>query len=305
MKKLEQIIEKLNFKKALKIYVSISVILLVLCGLSGVYVMRDKIKMAIDYKTVEHSFHEHGFNSELKTRIKEMAVDSKDVVNVIVQNNYNNIIYKVNNKIVGTNDKISFKPYEFNSRYIKDNLNKNIIYKIARDRNIIINKDYISDNEKINSDIDDDLPYDTAFSNKTIRLLNYVTNKDGSKLFVIRKTGSIPYAEGILKSIGVIVGIIILIYWIGLALWVYRDANRRKEKAALWALLTLVTNIIGLIIYTMFKQTNNLCYKCGAIQSRKNVFCTVCGTQINKKCNKCGNIVEKKDSYCSGCGNKL
>lgn len=305
MEKLEKLIEKINFKKAFKIYIIISVILLLLCGLSGTYVMRDKIKMAMDYESVSHYFDEHGFNNDLKTRIKKMAVDSKDVVNIIIQDRNNKVIYKVNNNIVGINNKILFKPYEYNARYIQDNLNKNIIYKIARDRNLIINKDYISDNEKMISDIGDDLPYAKVLSNKKIRILNYKLSETGNRLFIIRRPGSIPYAEDILNIIGIVTGIIILIYWIGLSLWVYRDANRRKEKAELWALLTLVTNIIGLIIYTMFKQTNNICYKCGAIQSKKNVFCTACGTQINKKCDKCGNIVDKKDCYCSSCGNKI
>lgn len=39
------------------------------------------------------------------------------------------------------------------------------------------------------------------------------------------------------------------VYWLGLSLWVYLDARARGEVAALWGLLVLLTNLVGLLAY--------------------------------------------------------
>ncbi len=43
-------------------------------------------------------------------------------------------------------------------------------------------------------------------------------------------------------------------YWIGLALWVYKDAGRRKLNASLWGLLILITNLVGFIVYLIYNK---------------------------------------------------
>jgi len=59
----------------------------------------------------------------------------------------------------------------------------------------------------------------------------------------------------------VIIGIILLIFLgtfalgVGLAYWVYRDANRRNmDNAALWGVVTFVLNIFGLVIYLLVRE---------------------------------------------------
>jgi len=58
-----------------------------------------------------------------------------------------------------------------------------------------------------------------------------------------------------------IIGIILLIFlgtlalWVGLAYWVYRDANRRNmDNAALWGLVTFVLGIFGIVIYLLVRE---------------------------------------------------
>ena len=42
--------------------------------------------------------------------------------------------------------------------------------------------------------------------------------------------------------------------WIGIVVWVYRDATARgAENAVLWLILVLVTGLIGLIIYLIVR----------------------------------------------------
>jgi len=43
----------------------------------------------------------------------------------------------------------------------------------------------------------------------------------------------------------------LVIYWLGLAAWVFLDARARGEHAVLWGLLTIVTNLVGAIAYAL------------------------------------------------------
>jgi hypothetical protein len=57
---------------------------------------------------------------------------------------------------------------------------------------------------------------------------------------------------GLLCSI--IVPIVLLIIWIRVAVWVYRDARSRGLEATMWLLITLLAGIIGLIIYLVVRN---------------------------------------------------
>ncbi|MFO7792270.1 MAG: hypothetical protein R6W73_04705 [Candidatus Saliniplasma sp.] len=52
------------------------------------------------------------------------------------------------------------------------------------------------------------------------------------------------------------VAIIIIIVHIVLAVWVYRDAEKRGEEPVLWLIVFLVAGIIGLIIWLIVRPTN-------------------------------------------------
>jgi RNA polymerase subunit RPABC4/transcription elongation factor Spt4 len=218
----------------------------------------------------------------------------------------NNIVFKANNNLIGSNNKLLLTSYEFNRSYLQDNINKNVLYRIVREENIFLNKDYIQNNEKLKNDINEEFYYERGLSSKDIYLINYVANRNTqNKIFIIRTVTPIPYAERLLGITGTLISLIFMIYWIGLALWVYKDANAKRNNPALWGGLVLLTNLAGLIIYFMYKQNSIICYKCGVIQNRENIFCSYCGTKINEQCSHCGSIVNKGESYCSRCGEKL
>jgi hypothetical protein len=115
----------------------------------------------------------------------------------------------------------------------------------------------------------------------------------------------IPYAETLIEIIGGIVGLIFILYWIGLAIWIYKDASKKQNNAAIWGIIVLITNLAGVFIYFLFKQNSKVCDKCGLMQSKDNIFCMQCGNKINESCSECGHIVSKGENYCSKCGNKI
>lgn len=306
MKKLEEFINRLNFKVATKIYLIVSAVLLTLCIATIAYITRDKIYMAIDYEKLSYTFEKQGLNDNLNLQLKKLSSDSKDIVNMLILDKDNNIVFKVNNNLIGSNTKLLLTSYEFNRSYLQDNINKNVLYRIVREENIFLNKDYIQNNEKLKNDINEEFYYERGLSSKDIYLINYIANRNTqNKIFIIRTVTPIPYAERLLGITGTLISLIFMIYWIGLALWVYKDANAKRNNPALWGGLVLLTNLAGLIIYFMYKQNSIICYKCGVIQNRENIFCSYCGTKINDQCSQCGSIVNNSEHYCSRCGKKL
>ncbi|TDT63625.1 zinc ribbon domain-containing protein [Fonticella tunisiensis] len=306
MRMLERFINKLNFKKAAITYIAISGVLLILCLSIIAYVSRDKIYMAIDYKRISDTLEKEGVTDRLKSQLKKLASDSNDINNVVVLDKDNNIVFKVNSSLIGDKKKMQLIPYDMGRGYLQDSTNEDILYKVVKQENIILNKDYIQNNKKVRLDIDEEFSYERDFSSKEIYLLNYLIDRGTrNKILIIRTANPIPYAERLLEVTGALLGLILTIYWIGLALWVYKDASIKNLNASLWGLLILITNLVGLIVYLIYKQNNLICYKCGALQSKFNAFCSNCGIRINESCNHCRAVIGKGDNYCSRCGSKV
>jgi len=65
------------------------------------------------------------------------------------------------------------------------------------------------------------------------------------------------------------------------------------------------SNIIGLIVYKIYKRSMAICPACGTAQSAEHLYCSACGAQLGKRCESCGCKVGAKDSFCHHCGNKI
>ncbi len=107
----------------------------------------------------------------------------------------------------------------------------------------------------------------------------------------------------------------LLIIWILVIVWVYRDAERRGMNGILWALLVFIGNIIGLIIYLILRSdaafapksepATQTCPKCEKLVSSTYVFCPYCAAKIHSVCPECGKPTEKGWKACPHCGKKL
>lgn len=109
--------------------------------------------------------------------------------------------------------------------------------------------------------------------------------------------------------------LILLIIWLVLVFWVYRDAERRGMNGVLWALLVLIGNFVGFIIYLIVRNeefprqaaiepTQN-CPGCGKIVPQKYAFCPHCGTRLKAVCPNCDKPVSSDWKVCPHCGQKL
>lgn len=82
--------------------------------------------------------------------------------------------------------------------------------------------------------------------------------------------------------VGLSVSFIVLVLTF-LATWTYRDAKKRNLDAGLWtAIVLLVPNLIGLIIYFLVARKEEVV-----------------------RCNACSSVVQKSSKYCMNCGNEL
>ena len=108
-----------------------------------------------------------------------------------------------------------------------------------------------------------------------------------------------------------------LLLWIGVIVWVYRDAERRNMNGVLWALLVFFGNLIGLLIYLIVrsdsrpaaqaqpKDAGAPCPSCQKPAAGGYAYCPHCGATLRTVCPNCAKPVEKDWKACPHCGKKL
>lgn len=107
----------------------------------------------------------------------------------------------------------------------------------------------------------------------------------------------------------------LLAVWIVVIVWVYRDAERRGMNGVLWALLVLIGNLIGLLIYLIVRSDNlpapqerESLQECPACQRQipaDYTFCPHCGAKLQLSCPSCESTIKKNWKACPRCGEKL
>jgi len=112
-----------------------------------------------------------------------------------------------------------------------------------------------------------------------------------------------------------IFSIALLIIWILVIVWVYRDAERRGMNGVLWALLVLIGSIIGLLIYLIVRSDSipalragpatEACPSCKREVDASFVFCPYCAARLHAVCPECGKPTEENWKVCPHCGKKL
>jgi len=98
-----------------------------------------------------------------------------------------------------------------------------------------------------------------------------------------------------------------------LAFWVFVDAKKRgQSNPALWAILTLIGNVIAWIIYMIVRpqmmknpagQTmpKGSCPICGTKLRSDFIACPGCGILLRSRCRNCGKALENDWSFCPYC----
>ena len=132
---------------------------------------------------------------------------------------------------------------------------------------------------------------------------------------------SMPFGNGWIfgDPLASVMSLALLVIWIMVIVWVYRDAKRKAMNGFLWALLVLIGNLIGLIIYLIIrtdssqkqsrKEENGAnvieCPGCQGLVQENFSFCPNCGEMLKLQCPKCHFDLQKEWKVCPRCGAKL
>ncbi len=119
---------------------------------------------------------------------------------------------------------------------------------------------------------------------------------------------------------------VLVVFWLGLAYWAYRDARRRIDDSWLVAVATLVALVplFGPLVYLLFRPPETLadvrareievralkahlrrpephCPVCRSGIEKDFLVCPVCTTQLKQPCLSCGRPLEALWQACPYC----
>jgi len=103
---------------------------------------------------------------------------------------------------------------------------------------------------------------------------------------------SAPWAFwGLFTGVMCIIPIIGFIIWIVLAIWVYKDAEKRDSSGALWLIIVLITGLLGLIIWLVVRPPEG--------GKKPN---TSAAAPSDRRCPSCGRSIPDDARVCPYCG---
>lgn len=301
MNRLEKMLSKWNFKKIAVWYLVLAVVAGLICGGTVGYLYRQRLKFAWQYARLE----EAKTPEALRMAADKTAAASEDVVDILVVDENQQVLYSAKDSKFAAGPLTLTKVGDAKKYLASADYPEAVFLQVKGDE-FMLNSIVSHDFGKIRSEYDDESAFENGLSAKTVYMLNRVqARKAGGTAYVITRPTSVPGGETALKVTAALAMLLVCVYWVLVALWMYRDAARCKLSPLYWGLIGLFTNLIGLIVYKIYKHSATLCPACGAAQSAGHLYCSFCGAQLGARCANCGGKVGAKDSFCHHCGNKI
>ena len=294
----------MNFKKIFIGFIIFAIFIGIGAIGVGGYIFKDKISFIYRYDTLKDSVKKSD-SETLKSELSKFSSDFSDIVDVLVLDKDNNIIYSTKQKF--TNSSNFMLDYSsVGKKYLVDKNNEDVMFYLQDSKelylSIIANKNI----DKIKQEHDDESFFLKDIQSKKTYGLLYILNRNSNeKVYFITDVVPVQNANVYFEACEIIIMCLFATYLIIVALWTYQNAKKNNLNAPLWGIITLFTNIIGVVIYAIYKRRVIICEKCHSIQSKINVYCTNCQNKLNEICDNCGSIINKKDKYCPHCGEKI
>lgn len=302
MNRLQKMLEKLNFKKTAIVLVIVSLVVLISGAVTIGVIYRERISFAIKYSALDNALKKG--ESELYKAVDETAAASSDVTDILVLDSKNKVLYSAKNT--------QFSEGSLNltrdngGKYFVSEKYPNVVFKYTDKGDFLISSLLNKDFGEIRNEFDDDCFYEENISDRTVYMLNCVHERNrNEKVYVITTPTSVPYGMFAIKCFAAVSAMLFAIYWVLVALWMYRDAARSKFSPLCWGLIGLLTNLVGLIVYKIYKRNFVNCDVCGSAQNRDNLYCSNCGSMLGNRCSECGCKTDPADIYCRHCGQKI
>lgn len=255
------------------------------------YLYRERLNFAWQYSRLEEAKD----SEKLRAAAQKTASASADVVDVLILDENNRVTFSAkNSEFVGGTLELAKVGAE--KKYLASAAYPDAVFQYVKSEEFMLNSIINKDFGKFRTDYDDDSAFESGLASKTIYLLSRVNvHKSGSRIYVITIPTSVPGGMTALKVTAALAMRFFCVYWVLIALWMYRDAAKCKLSGLYWGLIGLLTNLIGLIVYKIYKRSTAICPACGAAQNAGHLFCTFCGSPLGKRCGACGSKVGAKD----------
>lgn len=299
-------IEHINFKKIVIIYIIVSIIAGIgLCAFLG-YKYKDKLWFMYNYHSISEQFEDNQYNEYLQEKIATMSNNSNDIIDILVLDKNNNILFSSKNSEFSKNNVFELEKIETPKHKYFNNNNSNVVFKLVKEDELILQTIFSNLDIETLNEYKDDIFFESEFNQKSIYLLSYSANKTtGEKIYFINEVHPVTNGKLYLKITLAIIVFFFMLYWVLVALIVYQNALKLKLNPYLWGSITLLTNIAGVILYLLYKRLGISCKKCNTHQDKNNIYCVSCGEKLNETCIKCNHIIKKEDKYCPNCGRKI
>ena len=297
---LDNAADKLNFKKALKIYAIVAVMIGIISVGIMLYLCRGLISMNMSYEKLSDDAVKNGIDiSKVKNSIDTLAKNDK-IKDILLVNNSGTVLYSAKKSEISAKGRLLFSEAGYEqSDILVDMGNPKILFKVSNENSFSLFYTIKNHGEVTDDDVRSEL------TNKKIYSLNYISDKvNENKIIVVSDLNLSPAIKTTAKAIAAIVLIFLMAYWVLVAFWAYSDARKHKMNSPLWGLVVLFTNLMGIVIYLFYKQSHQVCYKCGTLQAKGNIYCTSCGTKLCECCQSCGEALLKHSEFCGKCGKK-
>jgi RNA polymerase subunit RPABC4/transcription elongation factor Spt4 len=228
-------------------------------------------------------------------------------VDILVLNNNNQITFSAKNSAFADYGTFQLEQMgEGENRFFSDLKDPNVTFKLLKDEQLMLSTVFLNRDRQIQNSYRNNTFFEDNINAKKLYLLSYTIDKaTGNKIYFISDIHPVHRGPVYLNIVSAVLIFFLMLYWVLIALWVYQNARRARINAMLWGVIALCTNIAGLLIYLIYKQNNQTCHQCGALQNKGNIHCIRCGAKINKTCSNCNAITSEGDSFCHHCGMSL
>lgn len=301
MNNLEKILSKWNFKKIALWYLILAVIAGLACAGTVGYLYRERLHFAWQYSRLEEAKDDA---SRIAAADKTAAA-SGDVVDVLIVDGNRQVTYSAKNSefAAGTLELVKAGSEK---KYLTSDAYPDAAFQYVKGEEFMLSSILNKDFGKIRSDYDDASAFESGLSARTIYMLSSVkTRGSDSRIYVITVPTTVPGGMTALKGTAALAMLFFCVYWVLVALWMYKDAAKCRLSPLCWGLIGLLTNLVGLIVYKIYKRSMAVCTSCGGAQSAGHLYCSFCGAQLGTRCEGCGCKVGERDSFCHHCGKKI
>ena len=301
MSKLGKLLSSWNFKKIAIFYVVAALIVAIGCGAVVGIRYRERLSFAYQYTKLTDTLYE-GKNMATKEAVDKTAEASNDVVDILVLDNGNQIQYSAKHSKFAEAGTFTLKQ-EKESKYLTSPQYTDSVFQYVKNEEFMVKSIFNQDFGEIRNDYEEEKFYQAQDNSKTVYMLSCIRSHDrDQKIYVISNPTSVPGGMMAVKVSAAMAMLFFCIYWVLVALWMYRDADKSRFSPIYWGVIGLFTNLIGLLVYKIYKRSMAVCTACGAAQNNSYLYCTNCGAQLGVRCPHCGSKVNVSDKFCHTCG---